>query len=225
MRIGFDSDRYVETQAEHIRERIGQFGGKLYLEFGGKIFDDHHASRVLPGYVPDNKVRMLRQLSDEVEIVIVVNANDIESGKRRSDIGITYAEDARRLMDIFKSLGLYVGSVCLTRFAGQPAAVHFQQMLEDAGVRVWRHYSIDGYPANVEKILSEDGFGKNDYIQTTKPLVGPRLGQAGHLPVAAVQRARPRRAGGLCQVRDLPRVEPGPEPPREHRVRGRHRRP
>ncbi len=171
MRIGFDSDRYVETQAEHIRERISKFGGKLYLEFGGKIFDDHHASRVLPGYVPDNKVRMLRQLSDEVEIVIVVNANDIENGKRRSDIGITYAEDARRLMDVFKGLGLYVGSVCLTRFAGQPAAVHFQEMLEDAGVRVWRHYSIDGYPANVDKILSADGFGKNDYIETTKPLV------------------------------------------------------
>ena len=171
MRIGFDNAKYIRMQAEHIRERLGSFGGKLYLEVGGKLFDDNHASRVLPGFEPDTKVRMFAALADEVEIVVAINADHIEGGKRRSDIGITYDEDALRLMDAFRAMGLYVGSVVITHFTGQPKAEAYQRRLESMGIRVYRHYLIEGYPSNVDHIVSEEGFGKNDFIETTRPLV------------------------------------------------------
>ena len=171
MRIGFDNDKYISLQAEKIRKRIGQFGGKLYLEFGGKLFDDYHASRVLPGFEPDSKIRMLESLRDEAEAIIVINADNIENAKRRSDIGITYEEDALRLMDSFRARGLMVGGICITHFTGQPHAEAFQSRLEGMGVSVWRHYLIDGYPSDVNHIVSDEGFGKNDYIETSRPLV------------------------------------------------------
>ncbi len=171
MRIGFDNDKYIALQAEKIRKRIGQFGGKLYLEFGGKLFDDYHASRVLPGFEPDSKIRMLESLRDEAEAIIVINADNIENAKRRSDIGITYEEDALRLMDSFRARGLMVGGICITHFTGQPHAEAFQRRLEGMGVSVWRHYLIDGYPSDVNHIVSDEGFGKNDYIETSRPLV------------------------------------------------------
>ena len=157
MKIGFDNDKYLKMQSERIRERIGQFGGKLYLEFGGKLFDDYHASRVLPGFAPDSKIRMLSQIRDDAEIVIVINANDIEQNKIRGDLGITYAGDVLRLIDEFRGYGLYVGSVVLTRFAGQEAAAAFQCRLEKLGVTVYRHYPIEGYPNNIPHIISEEG--------------------------------------------------------------------
>lgn len=171
MITGFDNDKYLSLQSERIRERIGQFGGKLYLEFGGKLFDDYHASRVLPGFAPDSKIRMLSQIRDDAEIVIVINANDIEQNKVRGDLGITYAGDVLRLIDAFRGYGLYVGSVVLTRFAGQDAAAAFQKRLEQLGVTVYRHYPIDGYPNNIPHIISEDGYGRNEYIRTKKSLV------------------------------------------------------
>ena len=158
-------------QSEHIRERISKFGGKLYLEFGGKLFDDNHASRVLPGFEPDSKLKMLLQLKERVEIVITINSADIEKNKQRSDLGITYDLDVIRLIDCFRSIGLYVGSVVLTRFNGQTAAVAFQKRLESLGVRVYRHYSIEGYPSDIAKIVSDEGYGANEYIETTKELV------------------------------------------------------
>ena len=169
--IGFDNDKYLSMQSEHIRERIAQFGGKLYLEFGGKLFDDFHASRVLPGFQPDSKVRMLQQLKDDVEIVIAVNANDIEKNKVRGDLGITYDDDCLRLMDSFRSLGLYVSSIVVTQYAGQGAADAFLKRLEALGVRSYRHYPIAGYPSDVAHIVSDEGFGKNDYIETSHSLV------------------------------------------------------
>lgn len=167
----FDNDMYLKLQSERIMERVAQFEDKLYLEFGGKLFDDHHASRVLPGFEPDSKVRMLANLSDEAEIVIVINANDIEKNKKRDDYGITYDADVLRLIDAFHSRNLYVGSVVISRFANQPAAVAFQKKLEALGLRVFRHYTIEGYPSNVLSIVSDEGFGKNDYIETTRKLV------------------------------------------------------
>ena len=169
--IGFDNDKYLRMQSEHIRERISQFGGKLYLEFGGKLFDDYHASRVLPGFQPDSKLRMLLQLKDRVEIVIAINAADIEKNKLRGDLGITYDMDVIRLIDCFRTIGLYVGSVVMTQFRGQPTAEAFQKRLENLGVRVYRHYLIDGYPSDIAKIVSDDGYGKNEYIETTRELV------------------------------------------------------
>ncbi len=171
MKIGFDNDKYLEMQSEHIMERIDFFGGKLYLEFGGKLFDDYHASRVLPGFKPDSKLRMLLKLKDKAEIVIAINACDIEKNKVRGDLGITYDLDVLRLIDAFKDVGLYVGSVVLTRFDGQTAAIPFEKKLKDLGINVYRHYPIDGYPSDVEKIVSEEGYGKNDYIETTRELV------------------------------------------------------
>ncbi|MBQ6058760.1 MAG: DUF1846 domain-containing protein [Clostridia bacterium] len=168
--IGFDNEAYLKRQSQHIRERFAQFD-KLYLEFGGKLFDDFHASRVLPGFQPDSKVRMLLELSDQAELVIAINADHIEKNKRRGDLGITYDLEVLRLIDAFRELGLYVSSVCLTQYAGQSAAIAFQDKLEKLGVPVYRHYPIDGYPANVSHIVSEDGFGKNQYIKTTRPLV------------------------------------------------------
>ena len=170
-KIGFDNDKYLKMQSEKIKERIAAFGGKLYLEFGGKLFDDYHASRVLPGFKPDSKINMLAQLKDQAEIVIVINAADIEKNKVRSDLGITYDMDVLRLIDAFRGYGLYVGSVCLTRFAAQPSAIAYQKKLESLGMKVYRHYSIPGYPSNIPVIVSDEGFGKNDYIETSRSLV------------------------------------------------------
>ena len=169
--IGFDNDKYLAMQSAHIRERISKFGGKLYLEFGGKLFDDFHASRVLPGFQPDSKIRMLQQLRDDVEIVIAVNANDIEKNKVRGDLGITYDDDCLRLIDAFRSLGLYVGGVCITQYAGQNAADAFIKRLNTLGVRNYRHYPIAGYPSDVAHIVSDEGFGHNEYIETTHSLI------------------------------------------------------
>ena len=169
--VGFDNNKYLCTQSEHIRQRIAQFGGKLYLEFGGKLFDDYHASRVLPGFQPDSKLRMLLQLKEQVEIVIVINTGDIEKNKLRGDLGITYDLDVLRLIECFRNIGLYVGSVVLTRYQGQPVADAFQKRLEALGVKVYRHYSIEGYPSNISKIVSDEGYGKNEYIETTRELV------------------------------------------------------
>ena len=171
MKIGFDNDKYLKMQSEHIRERINQFGNKLYMEFGGKLFDDYHASRVLPGFAPDSKLRMLMQLSDQAEIVIVISAGDIEKNKVRGDLGITYATDVLRLIDVFKDRGLYVGSVAITQYSGQRAADAFKQRLNDLGIKVYTLYNIEGYPSNIPLIVSDEGFGKNDYIETTRPLV------------------------------------------------------
>ena len=170
-KIGFDNAKYVQLQSQNIRDRISQFGGKLYLEFGGKLFDDYHASRVLPGFQPDSKVRMLLEMKDDAEIVIAISADDIERNKRRGDLGITYDEDTLRLIDAFRGIGLYVGSVVITHYRSQPAAEMFQKRLETLGVRVYRHYIIPDYPSNVELIVSENGFGKNDYIETERSLV------------------------------------------------------
>ena len=170
-KVGFDNNKYLEMQSAKILERIEMFGDKLYLEFGGKLFDDYHASRVLKGFEPDSKIKMLSQLKDKAEILIVINANDIEKNKTRSDLGITYDLDVIRLIDIFRTKGFYVGSVVLTRFANQASVKAFQKRLENMGVRVYRHYAIEGYPSEVEKIVSEDGIGKNEYVVTTRPLV------------------------------------------------------
>ena len=169
--IGFDNDKYLRMQSEHIRERISKFGGKLYLEFGGKLYDDYHASRVLPGFQPDSKLRMLLQMKEQVEVVIVINAGDIEKNKLRGDLGITYDVDVLRLIDVFRNFGLYVGSVVLTCYQGQPVAEAFQQRLEALGIRVYRHYPIEGYPSNIAKIVSDEGYGRNEYIETSRELV------------------------------------------------------
>lgn len=170
-RVGFDNDKYLRLQSQKILERIEQFGGKLYLEFGGKLFDDYHASRVLPGFKPDSKVRMLMQLKDKAEIVIAINADDIEKSKRRGDLGITYDLDVLRLIDAFREIGLYVGSVVITHYRSQYNADLFQKRLSNLGIRVYRHYPIPDYPSNIQLIVSDDGFGKNDYIETEKSLV------------------------------------------------------
>ena len=171
MQKGFDNEKYISLQSERIRERIAQFGGKLYLEFGGKLFDDFHASRVLPGFEPDSKIRMLKNLSADAEIIIAISADDIEKNKVRSDLDITYDEDVIRLIGVFRSLGFYVGSVVITKYAGQHAADFFRQRLAQIDVRSFLHYPIEGYPLDVEKIVSEEGYGKNDYIETERPLV------------------------------------------------------
>ncbi len=171
MKLGFDNDKYLQLQSEKIRERIDRFGGKLYLEFGGKLFDDFHAARVLPGFAPDSKINMLVQLKDSAEIVIVINAADIEQNKVRGDLGITYDLDVLRLIDAFRGKGLYVGSVVLTRYSDQPSAAAFEKKLENLGIRTYRHYSIAGYPSDSERIVSEEGFGRNDYIETSRSLV------------------------------------------------------
>ena len=169
--IGFDNDKYLRTQSEHIRQRIAQFGGKLYLEFGGKLYDDNHASRVLPGFQPDSKLRMLLQMKDQVEMVIAINIADIEKNKIRGDLGITYDRDVIRLLDVFRSFGLYVSSVVLTRDEGQPTAKAFQSRLESMGLKVYHHYAIEGYPSDIAHVVSDEGYGRNDYIETTRSLV------------------------------------------------------
>ena len=171
MRIGFDNDKYIALQAEHIRNRINQFGGKLYLEFGGKLFDDYHAARVLPGFEPDSKIRMLKSLADDVEVIIAINANDIEKSKIRGDLGITYDEDVLRLMDIFRSMGFATSGVVITHYANQPSAGMFRRRLESLGIKSYLHYPIAGYPYDIDHIVSDDGYGKNEYIETTRPLV------------------------------------------------------
>lgn len=171
MKTGFDNEKYLKMQSEHIMERIKKFDNKLYLEFGGKLFDDFHASRVLPGFAADSKLQMLMQLADQAEIVMVVSADDIEKNKIREDLGITYDNDVIRLIDEFRSRGLYVGSVVLTKYSEQRSAVLFQNRLENLGIKVYHHYIIPGYPTNIPKIVSEEGYGKNDYIETSRPLV------------------------------------------------------
>ncbi|MCQ2517832.1 MAG: DUF1846 domain-containing protein [Lachnospiraceae bacterium] len=170
-KTGFDNDKYLKEQSAKIKERIDAFGGKLYLEFGGKLFDDYHASRVLPGFKPDSKINMLATLKDQAEIVIAISAADIEKNKVRSDLGITYDVDVLRLIDAFRGYGLYVGSVVLTQYAGQPSATAYQKKLESLGMRVYRHYPIPGYPSNIPFIVSDEGYGKNDYIETSRSLV------------------------------------------------------
>ena len=171
MKIGFDNDKYLALQAEHIKERRSQFGDKLYLEFGGKLFDDYHASRVLPGFQPDSKIRMLATMKDDVEIVIAICAGDIEKSKMRGDLGISYDDDVLRLTDVFRGLGFYVGSVVITQYAGQPAADAFIKRLTALGVKSYKHYPIAGYPSDVAHIVSDNGLGKNDYIETTRSIV------------------------------------------------------
>ena len=170
-KIGFDNEKYISLQSQNIRDRIALFGGKLYMEFGGKLFDDYHAARVLPGFEPDAKVKMLLKLKDEAEIVIAINADAIEKNKRRGDLGITYDLDTLRLIDAFRGIGLYVGSVVITRYTGQPLAEAFENRLKSLGIKVYRHYPIKDYPYDMKHIISDEGFGKNDFIETTRQLV------------------------------------------------------
>ena len=181
MKIGFDNEKYQKIQSEHIKERISQFDGKLYLELGGKLFDDHHASRVLPGFMPDSKLRMFQKLSDSIEIVIVISATDIEKNKKRADLGITYDEDVLRLRGEFENRGFMVGSVVITHYNGQPAATAFRQRLEREGIKTYYHYLIEGYPHNVSLIASDEGFGQNDYVETERPLLGVQYRMNEHI--------------------------------------------
>ena len=208
-RIGFDNEKYVKLQSQNIRDRIAKFGGKLYLEFGGKLFDDYHASRVLPGFEPDSKVKMLLEMKDDAEIVIVLSADDIERAKRRGDLGITYDEDTLRLIDAFRGIGLYIGSVVITHYRKQPAADKFIQRLRILGVRVYRHYIIPDYPSNVPLIVSEEGFGRNEYIETSRGLVvvtapGPGSGKMAvclsNMSQPALSRAQARNQRRLCKI-------------------------
>ncbi len=170
-KVGFDNEKYLSLQSSKIKERINMFGGKLYLEFGGKIFDDFHAARVLPGFLPDSKIKMLMQLKDQAEIIICINSQDIEKNKIRSDIGITYDVEVLRLIDIFESKGLYVGSVVLTRYENRQSLVTFENKVKARGIKVYKHYEIEGYPSDLDKIVSDDGYGKNEYIETSRSLV------------------------------------------------------
>ena len=190
MNISFDNEKYIDLQSKHIKDRIEQFGGKLYLEFGGKLFDDYHASRVLPGFKPDSKLQMLLELKEKAEIVIVVNTDDIEKNKIRGDLGITYDLDVLRLIDAFRNVGFVVGSVVLTRYeSSQPSVAKFERKLEKEGIKVYHHYTIAGYPSNVKKIVSDEGYGKNDYIETERELIivtGPGPG-SGKMAVCLSQ--------------------------------------
>lgn len=171
MKAGFDNNKYIQLQACKIRERIDYFGGKLYMEFGGKLFDDYHASRVLPGFKPNAKMSMMKELQEDVEIVIIINALDIVSSKTRSDIGVPYSEDVLRLIDIFQELNFYVGSVVVTRYAEQSEVDNYIKHLENLGIKAYKHRTIEGYPYDIDHLVSEDGFGKNEYIETKKPLI------------------------------------------------------
>ena len=171
MNIGFDNQKYLTMQSQHIKERIAQFDNKLYLEFGGKLFDDLHASRVLPGFMPDSKLQMLLQLKDQAEVVIVISAEDIEGSKIRGDLGITYDIEVLRLIDAYNEIGLYVGSVCINKYAGQASADLFQQRLAKLGIKSYKHYIIPGYPHDVKRIVSDEGYGRNEFIETERPLV------------------------------------------------------
>ena len=201
MKLGFDNEQYIKSQSARIRDRIDTFGGKLYLEFGGKLYDDYHASRTLPGFQPDSKLRMLLRIKEQVEVVIAINADDIEKNKVRGDLGITYDRDVIRLIGIFRDFGLYVSSVVLTRYNDSAMTKAFRERLEGLGLRVYHHYEIEGYPYNVQKIVSEEGLGKNDYIETSRQLVvvtGPGPG-SGKLATCLSQlyheHQRGRKAG------------------------------
>jgi len=188
-RIGFDNHKYLALQSEHIRERISRFGGKLYLEFGGKLFDDHHASRVLPGFLPDSKINMLQKLKEQAEIVVAINASDIQKSKLRGDLGIPYEQEVLRLIDAFCESGLFVSSVVITQYNNQPDAQTFEKRLEELGVKVYRHYPIPGYPRDVARIISDQGYGMNDYVETERPLIvvtGPGPG-SGKMAVCLSQ--------------------------------------
>ena len=171
VKLGFDNDKYIRLQSEHIRERVCEFGDKLYLELGGKLFDDYHASRVLPGFQPDSKIKMLMQMKDKLEILVVISASDIVKNKVRSDYNITYDLDTIRLINAFRDLGLLAESVVITKYKGQAAVDVFKKRLENMGIRVYKHYCIEGYPSNIEHIVSDDGFGKNEFVETKKPIV------------------------------------------------------
>ena len=206
---GFDNQKYIETQSARIRERISQFGGKLYLEFGGKLFDDYHASRVLPGFAPDSKIRMLQQLREDVEIVIAISAGDIEKNKVRGDLGIPYEEDVLRLIDVFREMELYVGSVVVTQYSGQPAADAFLKRLSALGVQTYRHYPISGYPHNVDLIVSDEGYGRNDYIETARPLAvvtapGPGSGKMATCLSQLYHEHRRGRKAGYAKFETFP---------------------
>ena len=208
-KIGFDNQKYIETQSARIRERISQFGGKLYLEFGGKLFDDYHASRVLPGFAPDSKIRMLQQLREDVEIVIAISAGDIEKNKVRGDLGIPYEEDVLRLIDVFREMELYVGSVVVTQYSGQPAADAFLKRLSALGVQTYRHYPISGYPHNVDLIVSDEGYGRNDYIETARPLAvvtapGPGSGKMATCLSQLYHEHRRGRKAGYAKFETFP---------------------
>ena len=212
-KVGFDNDLYIQKQSEQISKRIKEFGGKLYLEFGGKLFDDYHASRVLPGFEPDSKIRMLKSLID-----------DAENNKIRRDLGITYDSDVLRLIDAFRAIGLFVGSVVIAQYKGQPAALAFKNRLENLGVRVFIHYPIEGYPYNIPHIVSEEGFGKNEYIETERPLVvitapGPGSGKmATCLSQLYHDNLRGIKAGYAKFDCRRPHMEPAPEAPRQPRI-------
>ncbi len=209
MKVGFDNGKYLKIQSEHIKERIAQFGDKLYLEFGGKLFDDFHASRVLPGFQPDSKLRMLMQLKEDAEIIIVISAVDIEKNKVRGDIGITYDEDVLRLREVFMGRGLMVGSVVITHYNGQASAVAYRERLDRLGIKVYYHYTIEGYPTNVDLIDSEEGFGKNDYVETTRPLVvvtapGPGSGKMAVCLSQLYQENRRQIKAGYAKFETFP---------------------
>ena len=209
MKIGFDNDKYLKIQSEQIKKRINQFGDKLYLEFGGKLFDDNHASRVLPGFLPDSKLRMLTQLADYAEIITVISAMDIEKNKMRSDLGITYDEDVLRLRGEFENAGLYVGGVVITHYNGQSSADAYRQRLERLGIKVYYHYTIDGYPHNVALIDSEEGFGKNDFVETSRPLVivtapGPGSGKMAVCLSQLYQENRRGQKAGYAKFETFP---------------------
>lgn len=209
MKIGFDNDKYLKIQSEQIKKRISQFGDKLYLEFGGKLFDDNHASRVLPGFLPDSKLRMLMQLRDCAEIITVISAIDIERNKMRSDLGITYDEDVLRLRGEFESAGFYSGGVVITHYNGQSSADAYRQRLERMGIKVYYHYTIDGYPNNVALIDSEEGFGKNDFVETTHPLVivtapGPGSGKMAVCLSQLYQENRRGQKAGYAKFETFP---------------------
>ena len=218
MKIGFDNDKYLALQTQRILERVDSFGGKLYLEFGGKLFDDYHASRVLPGFHPDSKMKMLLKLKDQAEIVIVINASDIEKNKVRGDLGITYDVDVLRLIDAFREYGLYVGSVVLTRWAAQPSAEQFERRLQSLGIRTYRHYSIPDYPSNISLVVSEEGFGRNDYIETDRPVVvvtapGPGSGKMATCLSQLYHEHKRGLQAGYAKYRDVPHLESAAEAP------------
>ncbi len=208
-KLGFDNEKYLSMQSQHIKERIAKFGGKLYLEFGGKLFDDFHASRVLPGFQPDSKIRMLYELRDQAEMVIVISADAIEKNKRRGDLGITYDADTLRLIDAFREIGIFVGSVCITQFAEQAAAVSFQKRLESLGIKVYRHYLIPDYPANIPLIVSDDGYGRNEFIETERELVvvtapGPGSGKMAVCLSQLYHEYKKGRSAGYAKFETFP---------------------
>jgi Uncharacterized protein conserved in bacteria len=217
-KVGFDNAAYLKMQSEKIAERIAKFGGKLYLEFGGKLFDDHHASRVLPGFAPDSKIRMLEKLKDKAEVIIAINAGDIEKNKVRGDLGITYDQDVLRLIDAFRGYGLYVSSVVLTRWQEQPSAIAYQKKLEGLGLKVYRHYPIAGYPSNIPLVVSDDGYGKNEFVETTRRTrggdrSGPRDVEDGRVPFADYHENKCGVKAGYAKFETFPTLEHSAEDP------------